>query len=172
MTFGLPLFDYAQNKAANNMLALPARNTNGKTWCGPYALAAVCGEDYEFTQARLNFIRGKPVTGMGCELLKAYLKARKVRFKSYDFKQIAKFVSFREKYGERYSATVGTWVSPTLTQWVKKHDKGLWIVGTTTHYQLIQDGNFADNGQTEWTPHAKMKRAKRSRVDEAHRIFL
>jgi hypothetical protein len=141
----------------------PARSTTSFcSWCGPYALAAVAGIDYDAAYDTCLQVTGKPVVkGLTVYHLQKGLAARGVQYTRLPLRDTRKPAE-APFLGEPM----------TLTQWYKQRpDKqATYVVNVTGHYVVVRGTRVIDNQQPKWQPFADRKKHKRSLVKNVIQI--
>ena len=114
------------------------------TWCGPYAIATVCGKSYEPAYQVAKQIRGKRhAKGISCSDLEKSCRAFGVKGKWHTLEKRQKLSNFLK--------------SGTL-----KPNK-VYVINITKHFLIIDTRDFTtiDNQNPEWIAAESTKHSKR-----------
>ena len=135
----------------------PARSsTRFCSWCGPYALAAVAGIDYDTAYETCLQVTGKRVVkGLEMYYLQKGLAAHGMQYTRLSMHEVRKPAK---------APFLGD--AMTLTQWYKQRpDKqATYIVMVTGHYVVLRGTRVIDNQQPRWQSFSDRKKHKRSLV--------
>lgn len=139
------------------MITKPARAANGKTWCGPYALALITGKTYEDV---LPFIR------------RAAKRKRIMGMYNWEFQKTARRMGLRKFEFKKIPSTQRTNLS-NMTDWLRPNR--IYVVQVTSHYVIVntKDWTMTDNQTEGWIPISSEHKNGRRRLcayAEAFRI--
>lgn len=134
-------------------------NRKPKWYCGPFAICAITGEDYEAkVRPMINAIRGRrPSTGV------VGMTGREVRLTLKD-------LGYEGWWYWDYKHE-GRGIKPTLAKWLRDRPfkDDLVIIQLTRHFVVVQGSHFIDN-HTEVPVHISGAPHRRARVERVMRV--
>jgi hypothetical protein len=136
------------------MITAPARSVKrGRTWCGPYAIATVCGVDYDTAYDKAKkVLKKKRISGMW----------------NGEVQEVARRLGTKFEWKHTKLKLIGKvgwkWRQPTLNQMLDELiPNRLYIIQVTTHYITVntRDWTMVDNQTPEWKPVKDWKHGKK-----------